>query len=313
MHKVASENPDSEIVFDFYDDTKEILANLQDFFEKNPDLMPKKLILRLHFYNGGKIQDQTPIHGTGEIDNNYQNNIKFMLECADIKFSGSYTEHADVSQVLIGEGLQRFKGRQLTSQGKVEYASMPEPLEEKGHPARSKTTGSEEKGSFPPSSPVIAIPALAELERISTQIFAELDKEIKDFFTRKKVTSLNQLSQKDAARYKVMTDLSGEIRIIKDNIKKNIEKPEDRSVHYNWKEDYKTQLTHAVKASLKESALDKYNPLEKIGIGLLNLICFVLSPFKYCATGTWFYSFHGKPKEAVQDTEQQVKNMKISA
>ena len=63
----------------------------------------------------------------------------------------------------------------------------------------------------------------------------------------------------------------------------------------------KSELQMAVKQSLLNKKLDKYNELEKIGLGLLNAVSFISSPIKHVITGTWFYSTQGKPKDTVKD------------
>lgn len=92
MHKVASENPNVRIDFDFYDDTTTILSDLKKFFNLNPDLIPHNLQLNLHKYAGRKVESIATIKGTGEIDNNYRDNIKKMLWCAN--------QNKDVGDVL---------------------------------------------------------------------------------------------------------------------------------------------------------------------------------------------------------------------
>ncbi len=80
MHKVASENRDAEIVFDFYDDRDDILNGLKNFLSKNSDLIPRNVTLRLHKYEGGPITNIATLSGTGEIDDTYRNTIKLMAQ-----------------------------------------------------------------------------------------------------------------------------------------------------------------------------------------------------------------------------------------
>jgi hypothetical protein len=75
LHKLASENPKDEIIFDFYDDRNEILTELKSFYEKNPGLIPKNLRLRLHAYDGNHPKNIANIQGSGVIDDNYQETI----------------------------------------------------------------------------------------------------------------------------------------------------------------------------------------------------------------------------------------------
>ena len=73
IQKSALDHFDEEIVFDFYDDKIEILNFLEDFYRKNPFLLPKKVKLCLHQYVKGELKkDFRPIHGTGFIDGDYR-------------------------------------------------------------------------------------------------------------------------------------------------------------------------------------------------------------------------------------------------
>ena len=85
IHKLASEHPDDEIEFYFFDDKKEILDGLSAFFSKEENLkfLPKNLI---NFYltpypkikseDGESYISYEPIKGTGEIDPNYRQTVK---------------------------------------------------------------------------------------------------------------------------------------------------------------------------------------------------------------------------------------------
>lgn len=42
---------DYPVVFDFYDDTLDILTSLNEFFSANPELLPRNVVLRLHRYD----------------------------------------------------------------------------------------------------------------------------------------------------------------------------------------------------------------------------------------------------------------------
>lgn len=85
MQKASQEHPKTEIEFNFYDDRKDIVEDLQSFFEKNPNLIPKNVVLNLRGYSGpqpddelktqrrsdvypyGKVQDIAKIRGKGTI------------------------------------------------------------------------------------------------------------------------------------------------------------------------------------------------------------------------------------------------------
>jgi len=83
MHRAASKYPDAEIIFDFYDDRDDdILPNLAQFFQKNPDLIPHNVQLQLKHYAGDSVSNIAKIQGTGVIDHQYEKNIQSMIECA---------------------------------------------------------------------------------------------------------------------------------------------------------------------------------------------------------------------------------------
>ncbi|KTD60930.1 hypothetical protein [Legionella shakespearei] len=85
MQKASMEHPHDEIEFNFHDDRKDIVEELQSFFEKNPNLIPKNVVLNLRGYSGpqpegvhktqrrddvypyGKVQDIAKIQGKGTI------------------------------------------------------------------------------------------------------------------------------------------------------------------------------------------------------------------------------------------------------
>ncbi|OGT36714.1 MAG: hypothetical protein A3F12_00325 [Gammaproteobacteria bacterium RIFCSPHIGHO2_12_FULL_38_14] len=96
MHKIASENPDADIEFNFYDDKNAgdpaansvgILQELKAFFNKHPDLIPHNVTLNLHHYRNHQAQSNQPIatiKGTGLIDYEYKKNTKAMIEISEI-------------------------------------------------------------------------------------------------------------------------------------------------------------------------------------------------------------------------------------
>jgi len=81
MHKLASENPNAEIVYNFYDDRWDIYQPLADFFKKHPDLIPANVKLNIYAYSGSKTPGNIiTLEGKGEIDFNYSNNLKLMAQ-----------------------------------------------------------------------------------------------------------------------------------------------------------------------------------------------------------------------------------------
>jgi hypothetical protein len=103
MHKSALENPNEEIIFDFYDDRgfgmrapKDILEELHEFFSKNPELIPPNVTLRLNHYAGDKVRSMEPIKGKKDniIDANYRKTVLDMAEVTkknDTNYDGIMT------------------------------------------------------------------------------------------------------------------------------------------------------------------------------------------------------------------------------
>ena len=77
---MANEYPNAEFVFDFFDDRKDILAQLAHFFTEFPYLMPKNLRLRLHQYRGDADKILHEVQGSGIIDKSYTQTIKKMTD-----------------------------------------------------------------------------------------------------------------------------------------------------------------------------------------------------------------------------------------
>lgn len=85
MHKMAAKNSKARIVFDFYDDTSSILRDLKVFFTQHPEWIPANTKLRLNHYislkNGTSVlAPEELIQGTGDIDQDFNNNIKIMAD-----------------------------------------------------------------------------------------------------------------------------------------------------------------------------------------------------------------------------------------
>lgn len=90
MHKIASENPSSQIVYRFHDDKREILQGLRRVFAARPDLIPHNVTLECYAYKGretiaGPAEPTLPpaddllpkrIKGTGAIDSSYAVTIR---------------------------------------------------------------------------------------------------------------------------------------------------------------------------------------------------------------------------------------------
>ncbi len=89
MHKSAVENPDMDIVYDFYDDKDNILNALKIFYSDNAFLIPENVTLRLYRY--GHLDQENKlkaaeniaeIKGKGYRDSSYRETTKMMVQAA---------------------------------------------------------------------------------------------------------------------------------------------------------------------------------------------------------------------------------------
>ncbi len=94
MHKAAAENPEKEIVFDFYDARHDVLSGLANFLGAHHDLMPDNLTLCLHQYVGNDVVKIAEVKGRGPADYNYHNNVRYMVEHAGFRFINGYRGNA---------------------------------------------------------------------------------------------------------------------------------------------------------------------------------------------------------------------------
>lgn len=80
-HRVATaENPDDEIVIDFYDDLPDICKGITTFYSRHTDLLPSNVRLRVkkHAYDSAETITYTEIKGTGITDTSYPWSIRWM-------------------------------------------------------------------------------------------------------------------------------------------------------------------------------------------------------------------------------------------
>jgi ankyrin repeat protein len=140
-----------------------------------------------------------------------------------------------------------------------------------------------------------------QFNNIQIKISKELQAEMDDFKARKK----NRTAE-DELRCRVVEDLKNSIMAITMDFIQAIKNNEN----YNTlKSQYAEKLRNAIKSSLINNKLDKYQWLQKIGICLLNLLSFLIFPtliIKRIKTGSYFYSTTGKSKEAVEKTGKLV-------
>jgi len=78
-HKIANQYPNTEIIFDFYDDggviKAKILHDLLEYFSELPDKLPHNVVLNLIHYEGHQTSLIGFIKGTGFIDENYRRTV----------------------------------------------------------------------------------------------------------------------------------------------------------------------------------------------------------------------------------------------
>ncbi len=80
MHKIASENPDAQIVYRFHDDRPEILQGLRSVFAARPDLIPSNVTLECYAYDGAPPTLAERIPGTGTRDPSYRATVTTMAK-----------------------------------------------------------------------------------------------------------------------------------------------------------------------------------------------------------------------------------------
>ena len=80
IHKIANNHRNEPITFDFYDDNRNIITDLQYFFTKFPQLIPNNVTFRVFYYAGQKPVSHFSVAGTGFIDANYRKTVKQMTQ-----------------------------------------------------------------------------------------------------------------------------------------------------------------------------------------------------------------------------------------
>ncbi|CDZ76502.1 hypothetical protein BN59_00772 [Legionella massiliensis] len=88
LHRIAAKHPGEELVFDFYDDKKDILGAVTKFFRTNPHLLPPNTTLQTHHYEGGEARRysvvKSPEGQTNIIDKNYRQTVKDLASLAGV-------------------------------------------------------------------------------------------------------------------------------------------------------------------------------------------------------------------------------------
>ena len=139
MHRLASQNPNKDIVYDFYDDDSDILKFLNQTFEKHPYLIPHNLTLRLKQHTGyplGADQNGNPTYikttgelfGLGPIDHHYPESLKQMVRISDKMIDAAEPGYDITSQGTYKTGkelLTAISGKTLTKSGIEFITSQP--------------------------------------------------------------------------------------------------------------------------------------------------------------------------------------------
>ena len=80
-HRAALLNPDADVTINLIDDNLEILQSLSEFFNANPDQLPKNVRLHLTRYANSQIDDKnvfSEIKGSGALDRCYDWTTRYM-------------------------------------------------------------------------------------------------------------------------------------------------------------------------------------------------------------------------------------------
>lgn len=112
MHKIATENKSEDgILFDFIDDSEDILGTLADFFSKHTSLVPASVTLRLFNYVAGstELSPCIEIQGTGTPDELYAETVRDMAVIAQKQWSRHYSPDLHLSMFVTPEALQLIR------------------------------------------------------------------------------------------------------------------------------------------------------------------------------------------------------------
>jgi hypothetical protein len=114
-HYAATQYPNDIITYDSYNHDWDTLKGLEDLFQKNPDLLPLNVTLRLHHYAGTTADKPNKanttlceIDGTGPIDTAYASNYDNLFT------SSGYDHNPTGHNVLKNLSVSRFKAARET-------------------------------------------------------------------------------------------------------------------------------------------------------------------------------------------------------
>lgn len=125
IHRLASQNPDDKIIYEFVDDREDIINPLFSFFQKNPDLIPNNVTINFHLY--GRVESITneilsdvkdPIQGTGIIDHNYHETILQMARSISSNSDFNYKKEEKFLEKLSADNWNKIRiSRRPESEG----------------------------------------------------------------------------------------------------------------------------------------------------------------------------------------------------
>ncbi len=125
IHRAAINNPEAEIVFDFYDDRHDILYSLNNFFTQHQQV-PQNITLRLHQYAGDEVKTIADIKGTCEVDTNYARTVKNLFKITPTAEKAA--KERGISHLITSENLAACKTNSLITETKAPDEDVARPL-----------------------------------------------------------------------------------------------------------------------------------------------------------------------------------------
>jgi hypothetical protein len=195
----------------------------------------------------------------------------------------------------VAAGAAPLQAEQAAEQQRQEEAKAAALAQAEAAPLRAEQAEAEQVADQQRQAEIaVSEPNLDWINQVEKKINDELAKEMKQFLHRRGLSHEKQLLSPAKERYNILKTLQEDISRIAAAARKNQQTAE------SWKDDYRLALSNAIKRTLSDKKLDKYNELQKIVIHLLNLIAILFGPIKYPLTGTFFYSTTGKPKQTIR-------------
>ncbi len=86
----------AEITLNFYENEMEIIQGLLDVLNEYPELLPSNVKVVFHPYDGGFFAEPQVRQGTGLIDDDYRNNVRYLISLAQIKHPRARGDYVNV-------------------------------------------------------------------------------------------------------------------------------------------------------------------------------------------------------------------------